>query len=148
MAPPTVVVPASVVPALVLVVINVVVVRVVGLLLLLLLLLLLFWPSFVHTRLGCLVRVIVTVGEAAFFGTVLAADAVRWRLAPTVAGYVLWRGFSSERPAAAFDQVYLWRRTDSAGASGCWLRTGMPRVRRRRLAGPHYRPSVQHWILP
>lgn len=79
MAPPTVVVPASVVPALVLVVINVVVVRVVGLLLLLLLLLLmllLFWPSFVHTRLGCLVRVIVTVGEAAFFGTVLAADAV------------------------------------------------------------------------
>lgn len=73
MAPPTVVVPASVVPALVLVVIIVVVVRVVGLLLLLLLL---FWPSFVHTRLGCLVRVIVTVGEAAFFGTVLAADAV------------------------------------------------------------------------
>lgn len=32
-----------------------------------LLLLLLFWPSFVHTRLGCLVRVVVTVGVAAIF---------------------------------------------------------------------------------
>lgn len=57
---------ASTAPALVLV-IFVVVVRV-GLLLLLL-----FWPSFVHTRLGCLVRVIVTVGEAAFFDAAASA---------------------------------------------------------------------------
>lgn len=64
---------AAAVPVVLVLVISVVVVRV--RLLLLLLLFLLFWPSFVHTRLGCLVRVIVTVGVAAFFGTVLVAAA-------------------------------------------------------------------------
>lgn len=131
-------------PAFTLLVIAVVVVRV-GLLLLLLLLLLLFWPSFVHTRLGCLVRVIVTVEVATFFGTDDAAadDAAAWwrMVAPTGARYVLWRGVSSGRPAAAFGQVYLWRRMDSAEASG-WRQTGMPLVR-----PPHYQPFVQRWIL-
>lgn len=127
-------------PAFTLLVIAVVVVRV-GLLLLLLLLLLLFWPSFVHTRLGCLVRVIVTVEVATFFGT--DDDAAAWwrMVAPTGARYVLWRGVSSGRPAAAFGQVYLWRRMDSAEASG-WRQTGMPLVR-----PPHYQPFVQRWIL-
>lgn len=62
---------ASAVPALLLVLVIIVVVVRVGLLLLLLLLL--FWPSFVHTRLGCLVRVVVTVGVAAFFDAAAVA---------------------------------------------------------------------------
>lgn len=61
---------ASAVPALLLVLVIIVVVVRVGLLLLLLLL---FWPSFVHTRLGCLVRVVVTVGVAAFFDAAAVA---------------------------------------------------------------------------
>lgn len=61
---------ASAVPAVLLLVLVIIVVVVrVGLLLLLLLL---FWPSFVHTRLGCLVRVVVTVGLAAFFDAAAA----------------------------------------------------------------------------
>lgn len=63
-------VPAVLLLLLLVLVIIVVVVRV-GLLLLLLMLLL-FWPSFVHTRLGCLVRVVVTVGLAAFFDAAVA----------------------------------------------------------------------------
>lgn len=65
---------ASAVPAvlLLLLLILVIIVVVVRVGLLLLLLLLLFWPSFVHTRLGCLVRVVVTVGLAAFFDAAAA----------------------------------------------------------------------------
>lgn len=65
---------ASAVPAvlLLLLLVLVIIVVVVRVGLLLLLLLLLFWPSFVHTRLGCLVRVVVTVGLAAFFDAAVA----------------------------------------------------------------------------
>lgn len=61
-------VPAVLLLLLLLVLVIIVVVVRVGLLLLLLL----FWPSFVHTRLGCLVRVVVTVGLAAFFDAAAA----------------------------------------------------------------------------
>lgn len=64
-------------------------------------------------------RVIVTVEVATLFGTEVAAGEAAWwcLVAPTGARYVLRRGVSSGRPAAVFDQVYLWRRTDSAAAS-------------------------------
>lgn len=65
---------ASAVPAvlLLLLLVLVIIVVVVRVGLLLLLLLLLFWPSFVHTRLGCLMRVVVAVGLAAFFDAAAA----------------------------------------------------------------------------
>lgn len=92
-------------------------------------------------------RVIVTVEVATLFGTEVAAGDAAWGrlMAPTGARYVLRRGVSSEPLAAVFDQVYLWRRTDSAAASR-WHQTGMP-WERPPLAGLHYQPFVQRWIL-